>query len=337
MPPPTWQGFASTATLAALLLVCAGCLHISPGTLYESSCSPLTSAELELRDELQRDVEHLSIEIGPRNAGESLKKVLETERWLLDQLEQSGLDARRDEIDLNGAFAANVVVTFEGTRRPNEIILIGAHYDTVRRSPGANDNGSGVALLLALARRLSGEPTDRTVRIVFFVNEESPFSGGIQMGSRVHADRSRARRDNIVLMISVDSVGYFTSEAGSQDYPAFIFGLPSVGNFVAFVGNRDNQALVDLVVEVFQTQSHFPSIGLATDMKDAGRSDHAPFWWQGYPALSLSDTSETRDPHYHSPTDTADNLNYDEMARLAVGFLQTLRALASEETPLPAP
>ena len=112
-----------------------------------------------------------------------------------------------------------------------------------------------MALLLATARRLVDHPTGRTVRIVFFVNEENPFSGGIQMGSRIHAERSRARGDDIVAMIAVDSIGYYSSEDGSQDYPAFIGGLPSTGNFVAFVGNKDNRKLVDRVVAVFQNDS----------------------------------------------------------------------------------
>jgi hypothetical protein len=331
---PTGAQLRLASTAIIVLLTCTGCIHRSPGTLYKSSTETLTTHQLQLRDEMQRDVDQLSTDVGPRNAGVSLQKIREAERWILDQLEESGIEAQREEVDLNGPKVANVVVTFPGVERPDEIILIGAHYDTVRGSPGANDNASGVALLLATAERLKDTRLGRTVRIVFFVNEEDPFSGGIQMGSRVHADRSRARGDSIIAMLAVDSVGYYTSEAGSQNYPAFIFGLPSVGNFVAFVSNRDNQQLVDRVVEVFQSVSRFPSIGVATDMKAAARSDHAPFWWRDYPALLVTDTSEERDPNYHRPTDTADNLNYDEMARMAGGFIRTLQALASANTPL---
>jgi len=324
------------ATLFAVLS-CAACLHTSPGTLYESSTAPLTAEEAVLRQELQRDVEHLSIEIGPRNAGYSLGPILNAERWLLGQLMLAGVEAHRDEVDVNVGVVANVVATFEGVTRPEEVVLIGAHYDSVASSPGANDNGSGVALLLAMARRLKDQPTDRTVRLVFFVNEENPFTGGLQMGSRVHAMRSRASGDEIVLMISVDSIGYFSSQSGSQNYPAFIFGLPSVGNFIAFVSNTDNSDMVDRTVEVFQSQSRFPSIGIATDMADAARSDHASFLWEDYPAMTMSDTSEFRDPHYHKPTDVAANINYDELARLAAGFLPAIRSLADAATALPSP
>ena len=323
-----------TAALALLTpLAFQGCLVHSPGTLHASSTDPLTSDQLELREELGLDVEHLSAEIGPRNAAESFPRVLTAERWLLERLEEVGIEGERDEVDLNGPKAANVVATFTGSELPDEILLLGAHYDTQKGSPGANDNASGVALLLATARRLVDEPLGRTVRIVFFVNEENPFSGGIQMGSRVHADRCRERGDDIVGMISVDSIGYYSSEPGSQKSPP-LSGLPTTGNFVTFVGNLDSKPLLDRVVAVFQEESRFPSLGIATDMKDAARSDHAPFWWRGYPAVGLSDTSEGRDPHYHLPSDTAENLDYDEFARLADGFIRSVHALADAELAL---
>ncbi len=317
----------------AALFMGAGCIHRAPGTLYGPSSAPLSADQSRLREELKQDVEELSTDIGPRNAGESLAAVLAAERWIVDRLVASGLQPRRDEIDVNGSTVANVEIIFPGAVHPEEIIVIGAHYDTVFGSPGANDNASGVALLLATARRLRAAPTGRTVRIVFFVNEEFPFSFGMQMGSKVYAERARARGDDIVTMIAVDSIGYYTSAPGSQASVPFHFGLfPSTGNFVAFISNGENRRLLDRVVAIFQEQSRFPSVGAATDWKAASRSDHAPFWWQGYPALLMSDTSEGRDPNYHQPTDTADNLNYDDLARVADGFIRTIQVLADGET-----
>lgn len=333
---PTWIRLAATAIAVSVVsFTCSEDFELSPGTVYPSSTDALTEPELQLRDELRSDVEYLSLEVGPRNASESYAQVVAAERWLLERLKQGGIEGVRDEVDLNGAIAANIVATFPGTERPDEIVLIGAHYDTVIGSPGANDNASGVALLLATAMRLKYVALGRTVRIVFFVNEENPFSGGIQMGSRLHAERSRANKDDIVLMIAVDSIGYFSSEPGSQNYPVRSSSLPTTGNFIAFVSNSDNRELLNRVVELFQTESRFPSIGITTDLKDAARSDHAPFWWQGYPALVLSDTSQARDPNYHLPTDTPDNLKYDEMARMAGGFVRTVQALADAKTRLP--
>lgn len=335
----TWTLIAVAEILipsVALPFGLAGCLHQSPGVPYESSLEPLSDRQAGLRDQLKRDVYHLAEEIGPREAAYGLRAVLAAEQWIIDRLSEERVQARRDEVDLNGVAVANIEATFPGTKAPEDIVLFGAHYDTVPDSPGANDNASGVALLLAAAAYLAENPPERTVRVVFFVNEESPFAGGIQMGSRVYADRCKARLDRIVAMIAVDSIGCYSNDRGSQKYPPFVnWSLPSKGNFVAFGSDLKNRALLDRIVAIFQEQCRFPSIGAATDSKMSARGDHAPFWWRGFPAVFMSDTSEFRDPHYHRPTDTPQHLNYDEMARMADGFLKTVRALGLVETSLP--
>jgi hypothetical protein len=316
---------------ASLFGSCALVLHHSPGTLYPSSDAALSPTQIQLRDQMQHDVEKLSVDIGPRHGGSSLAELLEAEKWLIASLSADGIETRRDVVDLGNLEVANVEASFPGTALVNEIIVVGAHFDTVPHSPGANDNASGVALLLATARALRDVPLDRTVRVVFFVNEENPFSGGIQMGSKLYAERCRKKNENIVAMICVDSVGYFSNEPGSQEqsfWVSLLAGLPKTGNFVLWLSNRENQELLDQLVSTFQQQSHFPSLGIATDLKGAARSDHASFWWQDYPAFLLTDTSEGRDPHYHKPTDTIDNLNFDEMARLAEGFIDFVVVLA---------
>ena len=177
-------------TISVLSVVgVSGCLYRSPGVVYESSSAPLSDRQIVLRDQLKRDVLHLAHKIGPRNAAQSLQAVLAAERWIMDRLGANAIQARRDEVDLHGAMVANVEATFRGTKLPEEIVLVGGHYDTVFDSPGANDNASGVALLLAVAEHLKVNPPERTVRVVFFVNEEWPFSFGIQMGSNVYAKR----------------------------------------------------------------------------------------------------------------------------------------------------
>ncbi|MCP4005610.1 MAG: M28 family peptidase [bacterium] len=155
------------------------------------------------------------------------------------------------------------------------------------------------------------------------------------MGSRVHADRSRARGDEIVLMIGVDSVGYYKHEKGSQNYPPLVGALfPSTGNFVVFATDKPHKQLLDRTVALFQQQCEFPTVGVATNSKQINRADHAPFLWRGYPALALSDTSEFRNPHYHSSSDTAETLDYDSMTRMADGFIRTVRVLADAGTVL---
>jgi Zn-dependent M28 family amino/carboxypeptidase len=257
--------------------------------------------------------------------------VHEAERWIVSRLHDAGLKSERDEIAMGGATVANVVVTLPGTTRPDEIVLVGAHYDTVIGSPGADDNASGVALLLAMAARMSETPMERTVRLVFFVNEENPFTGGIQMGSRVHADRSRERGDDIVMMLNMDSVGYYKHDKGSQKYPRVLRALfPSRGNFVVFATNKTHQQLLDRIVTLYQAQCDFPTIGVATDSSQINRGDHASFLWRDYPALSITDTSEFRNPNYHRSSDTPETLDFDSMARMGEGFITTVRALAGE-------
>jgi len=310
-------------------------MHRSPGTLYPIPVGALTPQQTQLELELRSDVEALSSGIGPRHGAHSYGKLLEAEQWLLQTIADMGLAARRVEVNLGAIALANVEVSIGGGRSAGEIIVIGAHYDTVPVSPGANDNASGVALLLATLRALRDDAPDRTLRVVFFVNEESPFSGGVQMGSRVYAESCRAARDHIVAMINVDSVGYFSAEPGSQHYPPFVLGLPTTGGFVGFGSNRENIPLLDRVVELFQHHSRFPSIGIASDSTNAARGDHAPFWWQDYPAIMISDTSEFRDPHYHSASDRAENLNYEQMSILADGFIATIRSMLDARTTIP--
>ena len=175
-----------------------GCVHRSPGMLYESNNESLTEFQVPIRDEIRDDVFGLSEDIGPRSGSQSLSQVVAAERWITERLREAGVEPVRDVIDLGGLEVANLEVVFPGTELPDEIIVLGAHYDTVTDSPGANDNASGVAVLLAVARRLRAEPMARTVRLLFFVNEESPFTGGVQMGSRVYADRCKDRGENIV-------------------------------------------------------------------------------------------------------------------------------------------
>ncbi|MEM8835200.1 MAG: M20/M25/M40 family metallo-hydrolase [Planctomycetota bacterium] len=314
----------------------SGCVHRSPGTLHASSDDPLTQRQEQIKQELMHDVEMLATDIGPRNAAYTPYKIYAAQDWILNEMHKAGLQPNRIDVKMGEARIANIEVTFLGSTKSDEIIVIGAHYDTVRGSPGANDNASGVSMLLAAARRLSDSELDRTVRIVFFPNEEYPFSTGIQMGSKVYAKHCRAQDDNIVAMINVDSVGNFTNKPGSQKYPILALNLPRKANFIAFGGNIENAPLVDTVVAVFQGQTDFPSIGAASDSPHASRGDHAAFWWSGYPAIAMSDTSEYRDPHYHKPTDRAENLNYNEMARLAEGFIATIIELADAETEIPA-
>jgi Zn-dependent M28 family amino/carboxypeptidase len=205
----------------------------------------------------------------------------------------------------------------------------------VRGSPGANDNGSGVAALLELGRRLKHAGLARTVKLVAFVNEEPPFFYWGEMGSRVYARAARARGDDIRVMFSLEMLGCFDDAPGSQSYPPMLgYFYPNAGNFIGFVSNlRSRRALRDMV-EAFKAVSDFPAAWLASPafVPGVSWSDQVSFWREGYRAVMITDTAFYRYAHYHIATDTPDRLDYARMARVVDGLGKAVRALA-DRTP----
>ena len=204
-----------------------------------------------------------------------------------------------------------------------EIVIVGAHYDSVVGSPGANDNGSGVAATLELARLLKGTTFKRTLRLVWFVNEEPPFFPGADMGSRRYAARSRERGERIAAMFSLETIGFYSDAAGSQHYPPPLgMFYPNRGNFLAFVSNVGSRGLLRIAVGAFRRHAAFPSEGVAAPaaVPGVGWSDHASFWAEGYPALMVTDTAPYRYPHYHLGSDTPDKVDYARLARVVTGL-----------------
>jgi Zn-dependent M28 family amino/carboxypeptidase len=197
-------------------------------------------------------------------------------------------------------------------------------------SPAANDNASGVAAILALARRFAGSPGDRTLRFVAFVNEEKPYAHTDQMGSVVYAWRCRQRGEKVTAMLSLETIGYYNDEPGSQKYPSPIGRFyPSTGNFIAFVGNTRYGWLVREAVAAFRRSEPFPSQGgvLPESIPNIGFSDHWSFWQEGYPALMVTDTANFRYPYYHMPEDTVDKVDFERMSRVVRGLGSVVAAL----------
>ena len=188
-----------------------------------------------------------------------------------------------------------------------------------------------VAAVLELARLFREAKPARTLRLVAFVNEEPPFFKTNQMGSRVYARRSKERGENIVAMFSLETIGYYSEQPGSQRYP-FPLGLfyPSRGDFLAFVSNFSSRPLLHEAIAVFRRQAEFPSQGVAAPalLPGVDWSDHASFWEQGYPALMLTDTALYRYPWYHSAQDTPDKVDYARLARVVGGLRAMLAELA---------
>lgn len=292
-----------------------------PGKSFAGSPPPLTSEELVLRDELKADVQKVAGEIGERNV-QRCPQLLAAADFIEQSFASAGLQPRRDGYDAHGKLCENIEVEIPGSS--NEIVVIGAHYDSVFGSPGANDNGSGVAAVLALARRFAGKPRARTLRFVAFANEEPGYFQTELMGSSVYASRCKRRGESIVAMLSLETIGYYSNAPGSQNYPAPGLGAiyPRTGNFIGFVGNLSSRGLVRQTLRAFRVQATLPSEGAAlpASIPGVGWSDHWAFWQNGYRAIMITDTAPFRYPYYHQATDTPEKLDYDAMARLVRGL-----------------
>ena len=300
-----------------------------PGKNTSKAAAPLSADELTLRAELVADVQKLAGEIGERNMLRYAQLNAAAD-FIEASFSHAGLPTRRDTYEVDGRACHNIEAEIRGARP--EIVVIGAHYDSVFGSPGANDNGSGAAALLALARRFAGKPAGRTLRFVAFVNEEPPYFQTEQMGSLVYASRCKARGDQISAMISLETIGYFSDAPGSQTYPSIGIGAfyPTTGNFIGLVGNVRSRGLVRRAVALFRQQAKLPSEGAALPsfIPGVGWSDQWAFWQQGYPAIMITDTAPFRYPHYHEATDTPDKLDYDRFALVVSGVEKMIEALA---------
>jgi len=282
-----------------------------------------------LRERLQHHVEVLAAEIGERHVWRP-QALAAASHYIEEVLLRTRYEVRRQRYEFEGVACTNLEVERLGQERPGEIILVGAHYDTVEGSPGADDNASGVAAMLEIARLLRDQQLGCTVRCVAFVNEEPPFFHSRAMGSAVYARAARARRDNIQLMLSLEMLGYFSRAPRSQRYPPLLrFFYPDRGDFIGFVSNWRSRFALVKVHDVFRSQCTFPSERLASPpiVPGVSWSDQRSFWRMGYRALMVTDTAFYRNPHYHRPTDTLEKLDFDSMASVTAGLAQTLAAL----------
>lgn len=227
----------------------------------------------------------------------------------------------------------NLEIGIRGHSRPDEIILAGAHYDTVKGSPGADDNASGIAGVLELGRLLRHAEPARTIRLVAFVNEEPPFFFFGEMGSKVYARAARRRGDDIRIMMSLEMLGYYSDEPGSQGYPPLMrYFYPDKGNFIGFVSNLRSRRELRRTVAAFREHSDFPVETLVSPafVPGVAWSDQLSFWREQYPALMVTDTAFHRNPYYHTPDDTPEKLDYGRMAQVVSGLSGALLTLANQ-------
>lgn len=299
-------------------------------TKYKEVRSRFTEL-ITIKKNLSRHVHVLATEIGERNLA-NYHALNRAATYITNVMSESTFRVSTQDYYHKKHLLQNIVAEKLGSERPDEIIVIGAHYDTVINSPGADDNSSGIAGLLELTRLLGDFKSKRTIRIVAFTLEEPPFHDSPLMGSNVYAKNCHHKKENIIGMVSLEMIGYFTTKNNSQRYPRMDmeYRYPDKGDFMAIVGNKESKSMVDLTSDFVKRYSRMNVLPFVAvhGMPGISLSDHAPFWKYGYKAIMATDTSFFRNPHYHNPDDTHDTLNYRYSAKFLYGFSFAIREMA---------
>lgn len=280
----------------------------------------------KVKNSLIETVRYLSEEIGQRSYLD-IKNLNKSAEFIEKSFKDIGLGTKRQPFKYQGNTYQNIIAEIEG-RKIAPPLIIGAHYDTVIGTPGADDNSSGIAGLIELARLAKETFPEIPIRFIAFSLEEPPAFRTSAMGSHIYATSIKERGERIFAMISLEMIGYYCMTKGCQFYPLpfFRWFYPDRGDFIALVGNLSSRrftknlkrALKDLIslrVESLNTISLIPGVDF---------SDHRPFWRLGYPALMITDTAFFRNPFYHCPGDKVETLNYDLMAELILGIHKAL-------------
>jgi hypothetical protein len=301
-----------------------------PGRSHAGPLPELDPAQRALASRLRSHVTALASR--PHNVRHA-RNLKEAALYLEAALIGMGYEVRGQAFEAGGEEVRNLEVVIAPAAADAETLVVGAHYDSWFDAPGANDNGSGVAAVVELARLLADlrGRSQLRIRLVLFVNEEPPWFKTDQMGSLVYARALDRSGERVSGMMSLETLGFYSDQAGSQDYPPPLGLLyPNKGDFVAFVGLTSSRAFVRKTVGAFRAQARFPSVGGTAPGFVAGIdwSDHWAFEQVGIPALMVTDTAPFRYPHYHSVADTPDRLDYDKLARIVSGLEQVIRGWA---------
>jgi Zn-dependent M28 family amino/carboxypeptidase len=332
---PNWKlRLTCAVVMLALALALGWLLRITqmPLRSYKGTLPPLSHEQTELADRLFADVNYLSAAIGERSLPRtgSLKAASE---YLSENLRQAGYTVTESKYSVDGQEVSNVEASLPGSNSASGAVIVGAHYDSVAGTVGANDNASGVAATLELARMLQGSKLRKTVRFVLFVNEEPPYFQTDNMGSLVYARQLHRDHVQVSAMISLETIGFYSDVSGSQKYPPVLsLFYPSRGDFIGFVGNSESRDLVRKSIRAFRESTSFPSEGVAApaDWPGVGWSDHWSFWQEQYPAIMITDTALFRYPYYHTPLDTSNKIDFKRMARVVDGIRRVVESLADE-------
>lgn len=282
---------------------------------------------------LQTDVRFLAETIGDRSAGRP-QELAKAADFVAARLKAVGYEPmmQRFSLPFGGVVGdfLNIAAILPGSGPDAEVLVVGAHYDTFPGTPGADDNASGVACLLELARRLRGSKGAVEVHFVAFANEEPPFFGTQDMGSYRYAGLLRQQNRRVVGMLSLEMLGYYSDAPQSQSYPPFMAAFyPSTADFIGFASNWRSWFFLRRLRAAYPAQTR-PRLITATLPAWTGAvslSDNLSFWRHGYPAVMVTDTAFLRYPHYHTNTDTPEKLDYVRMSAVVDGLESALLTL----------
>lgn len=303
-----------------------------PGEPHTGALPPLTAEEAAIAVRLKQHV--AAVGSKPHNV-EHFDELEKAARYIETSLEAAGYAVNRQPFEVDGKTVRNIEVLLSAAQdaAPAQTLVVGAHYDSYENAPGANDNATGTAAVIELARLLKdldGRARKR-IRLVLFVNEEPPYFQTPDMGSLRYARALAERNEPVAAMYSLETLGFYSSEPGSQQYPppfGMIFG--NRGDFVAFVAIAGSRDLLQRTVASFRSHTAFPTVGGIAPgiIPGIDWSDHWSFVEQGFQALMITDTAYFRYPHYHRPTDTPDKVDPERLARVVKGVERVVRDAA---------
>lgn len=302
------------------------------GESYKGTLKPLSAEEKVISQNLNQHTTHLAVKLGQRNIW-NYQNLEQSADYIEQQFKQLGFLIKQQSYSAHKKKVKNIIAIKLGRRHPDEVIVVGAHYDTVFGSPGADDNASGVAGMLEIARLLAKKKLDRSIQFVAFANEEPPFFQSKDMGSLVYAKALKRYNVNVSAMLSLESIAYYSDEEKSQHYPfPFGFFYPDKGNFIGFVSNLSSRELLHTVIGKFRSHTQFPSEGVSAPgwMIGIGWSDQWSFWKMEYPAIMVTDTALFRNLHYHNASDLPKTLDFERTARVVSGLARVVEDLAGK-------
>lgn len=289
---------------------------------------------MDVKENLKRIVRFISNEIGTRSFYQ-IDELDKTAKFIESEFDRCGYEVFEQRFQFEGNEYRNIVVEVKGKKYPNKVLVIGAHYDTVAGTPGADDNASGIAGLIELARLFRKKTLDKTVRFVAFTLEEPPFFRSDDMGSYRYAKDLRKKGEDVEVMVSLEMIGYFSDKPKSQYFPATFFKwfYPDTGNFIMLVSNRDSKDVLGRIKDAFKKGTGLPveSMSSYSIVPGVDFSDHWSFYQFDYKAIMVTDTAFYRNPNYHRLGDGPDTLDYARMAEVVNGLASALGELATGE------